>query len=410
MRRALWGSSLPCTVSERTRKGWPVSAAVAALLAMLGIPAVAVAVPNPGTGGSLQGVFCTSASDCFAVGQYTNSKGAGANEALRWNGTKWSLTSTPKPNADSTTLNGVTCTSASNCFAVGYYFNNKVATLNEALRWNGKEWSLLATPDPGGTASLRHENHLNGVACLSASDCFAAGYYTDTAGKRLNEVLRWNGTQWSLSATPDPSGTTGHGVDNELNGISCDSAGDCFAVGQYVNGKGATVNEALAWNGTSWSLIPTPDPGGTISGADDNWLNGVSCTSARRCFAVGYSEGHNEALRWNGKQWSLTPTPDAGGSGNFLRGVACDIGDCLAVGWYYHRKGELNEALRWNGTKWSLSPTPDPSSSAIGSNSLDGVACSSSSDCFAVGTYLKLSAATFVNEVLRWSGTKWSKK
>ncbi len=386
-----------------------VGVVLATLLVMAGFQPVAGAVPTPGSAGGLNGDFCISANDCFAVGQATNRKGVGVNEALRWNGMMWALTATPRPNADSTTLNGITCVSASGCFAVGYYFNNTAATLNEALRWNGTEWSLIGTPDPGGTASLRHQNQLKGVACVSVSDCFAAGNYTGTAGATLNEVLRWNGTKWSLMPTPDPSGTTGKGVDNELNGISCVSASDCFAVGQYVNRMGASVNEALGWNGTKWSLIPTPDPSGTSHGSDVNWLNGVACASAKRCSAVGYSGGRNEALRWNGTRWSLTPTPDPSGSGNFLLGVACASGDCVAVGWYYHRTGELNEALRWHAKRWSLTSTPDPSGTPNASNSLTGVACSSSTECFAVGTYFKDTAGTFVNQILRWNGTNWSK-
>jgi len=42
---------------------------------------------------------------------------------------------------------------------------------------------------------------------------------------------------------------------------------------------------AEAWNGTSWSVQATPDPGGAV----DGYLQGVSCTSPRSsCAAAGY--------------------------------------------------------------------------------------------------------------------------
>ena len=52
-----------------------------------------------------------------------------------------------EPGTSRVTLGGVACTSASNCFAVGYGLGR--GTLVE--QWNGSSWSIVASPNPGGS-------------------------------------------------------------------------------------------------------------------------------------------------------------------------------------------------------------------------------------------------------------------
>jgi hypothetical protein len=40
------------------------------------------------------------------------------------------------------------------------------------------------------------------------------------------------------------------------------------------------------WNGTSWSILPTPNPSDAIA----SYLFGVSCPTVHTCTAVGYYE------------------------------------------------------------------------------------------------------------------------
>ena len=115
---------------------------------------------------------------------------------------------------------------------------------------------------------------LSGVSCSSASACTAVGDYASNA-EAPEETLaeRWNGTQWSLQPTPNP------GPNNELSDISCSSASACTAVGeQFAQGEAGTLAER--WNGTQWSTQTTPNSG-------RSGLEGVSCPSASACTAVG---------------------------------------------------------------------------------------------------------------------------
>jgi hypothetical protein len=384
-------------------------------------------VPKPGKSSVLNGVFCTASDNCWAVGGYTP-RGSELNQILRWNGRKWSLvTGVPSPGGAASghfsVLEGVRCTSARNCWAVGDYYKGG-ADLNQALHWNGAKWSLVPTPTPGGTLS-GDENELFDVVCPSTSSCWAGGEYgTEGANEIiLNEVLHWNGKTWSMVHVPNPGGTAQADV-QAVDGIRCTSTRYCLAVGTYGNLKTLTLaNEALRWNGTRWSKVTTPNPQDIKTPGDVNELIGLGCATASNCWAAG-TDGvfntqtyQNEVLHWNGKKWSQQTTPDPDGTGtgasNQLSALNCiSATSCWAVGSYGSvtaGTGEiLNQALRWNGKKWSLAATPNPAGTANkDENELSSIRCTSPGFCWTVGLQ-ENSGGTERNEALRWNGAKWS--
>jgi hypothetical protein len=269
--------------------------------------------PNPSgaTESRLESVSCTSTSACTAVGSYKNSSGTLVTLAERWNGTSWTIQSTPNPSgATESALRGVSCTSATHCTGVGYHKNSSGSTVTLALRWDGTTWTVQSTPNPAGNPPKKY---LNDVSCISATDCWAAGESTGTVSEGTVALIeRWNGTSWTLQSLSEPP--------VGLKGISCTSATHCTAVGGLT---------ALRWNGTSWAkeAVATP-PSGT--------LTAVSCTSASACTAVGSAV---LVESWNGSAWSLeeaTDPLDVYGSPNIGRffGVSCTAANtCTAAGY-----------------------------------------------------------------------------
>lgn len=353
----------------------------------------------------LLSVACTSSANCWAVGRDDKRSGsASLNQALHWNGSKWSAALTPDPAGTSeaeNSLSSVACTSADDCWAVGSHEKNSVdVSLNQALRWNGRKWSAVSTPVAAGASN----SFLESVACPSADDCWAVGSYVKSSGDTLNQALRWNGRKWSVVSTPDPAGTS----EDELGSVVCTSAENCWAVGGASGNSGATLNEALHWNGSKWSVVSTPDPAGTAN----SHLASVVCTSAKNCWAVGSnfeespSATLNLALHWNGSKWSAVATPNPEGTSkvnNELLSVDCTSADkCWAVGFKDTdtAPAQLNQALRWNGSKWSVVSTPNPAgTSAV--NNLLWVACTAAENCWAVGADGTNDA--LVNQALRWT-------
>jgi hypothetical protein len=255
-------------------------------------------------------------------------------------------------------------------------------------------WSVSSSPNPTGSTG----SHLNGVSCISASSCFAVGYFTTASSPGRVLIERWNGTKWAIVASPVPSGSTG----SYLNAVSCVSAASCAAVGYSYN---STTTNTLAerWNGTKWSVVPSPNPSG-----DDPDLVGVSCTSATNCLAVGFysaSNGSDATLaeRWNGTKWALVASPNPKSSDSYLNGVSCAGATCMAVGVFYGTGAGRTLVERWNGSAWAIVASPNPAGS--GDTYLNGVKCGSATNCVAVGAYASTSDKTLVE---RWNGSAWA--
>ena len=149
----------------------------------------------------LYGVTCVSASDCWAVGDYDSGSLVLQTLIEHWDGTLWAIVSSPNASVTLTnSLTGVTCVSASDCWAVGYYIANKVQTLIE--HWNGTSWAIVSSPN----TVIPQSNGLAGVTCASASDCWAVGYYIN--GSTYQTLIeRWDGTSWAIVSSPNTSAT-----------------------------------------------------------------------------------------------------------------------------------------------------------------------------------------------------------
>jgi len=353
------------------------------VLAIIGVPSTDAGaspswsiVPSPNTSATqandLNGVSCTTASSCTAVGWY-HLPGYDRTLIEQWDGTAWSIVPSPDTSATQTNrLYGVSCTSASACTAVGWYYNSPSdQTLIE--QWNGTTWSIVPSPNTSATQN----NLLYGVSCTSTSACTAVGDYYGGASAAQTLIDQWNGTAWSIVPSPDTSATQS----NQLNGVSCISASTCAAVGGYFTGfyPNALIEQ---WNGTTWSIASSPPT------RYNSQLFGVSCASATACTAVG---GASLIEHWNGTTWSIASSPTTSATQfNLLTEVSCTSAwACTAVGYYFTgTPGSSNTQTlieQWNGTTWSI--VPSPNTSATQSNALVGVSCTSALACTAVGWY-----------------------
>lgn len=369
----------------------------------------------------LEGVFCTSARNCWAVGEREASSGTTVlNQMLHWNGRSWHEASVPNPAGTGSGafnyLFAVRCLNAANCWTVGEYSRNDgISVLGQALHWNGRRWSRVPTPNPAGTKAGGN-NELFDVTCVTSANCWSVGDFGtpfSTHQKLLNLVVHWNGKRWSRVRLANPGGTKATQV-NSLYAVRCGSARNCNAVGQYGTTPGGTLfNEAFHWNGKRWSHTHTPNPGGSSSGRF-NQIAALACGSSSNCWGAG-SYGTNEPtltsrnqiLHWNGKKWTKVTAPNPTiGDDNALYGATCSsTTNCWAVGSSLMSLGAtLNETLHWNGKKWSSVTTPSPGGQI---SELFGVRCTSRSNCWAVG--LKLTTVDdYRNQILHWNGKKWS--
>jgi len=328
----------------------------------------------------LLGVACTAADACAAVG---DSYGTGPDSPLAesFGGTKWSIASTQKaPGPLNSQMLGVSCASTTMCMAVGAINVDTGTGLAEL--WNGSTWTVTPTPNPDNS-----DAQLWSVSCPTTTFCVAVG---DASGKGLGAI--WNGSAWTLAYTAFPSGADS----SALMSVSCPSTTLCFASGWKISG-GAGHGLVEKWNGSTWSVMTTPDPTGDVA----SYLYGISCASTSSCIAVGDGPNasfdyHGYAEKFDGATW--TQTSVTGGSG--LTGVSCVSSTyCVAVG---YDTGPF--ASTWNGTSWSATAVGLPAGSDSGA--FQSVSCTSTTACTAVGNESTSSVQGTLAE--RFDGTNWS--
>ena len=241
----------------------------------------------------------------------------------------------------------------------------------------------------------------SGVDPVSATDGWAVG------GNGNGMVQRFNGTSWSIVPSPDILDHSNPNNYAGLAGVDATSATNALAVGTSTSVSGPTsVAVALRWNGSAWSRQSVPQPAGTTN----NSFNGLKALSASDAWAVGSSgttfTGLSLAEHFNGVSWSAVPTPNPGTRENILTSVAGTASnDVWAVGYYrnlpYGNRIRLPLILHFDGSAWSQVPSPD--SGPGQSTYLYGVAVTSATDAWAVGYGSGQGAF-----VLHFNGSAWS--
>jgi hypothetical protein len=305
---------------------------------------VPLSLPD-GEGGGLFGATCLNGSDCWAVGAVVGSGTGNPTGTLaeHWDGTAWSVVPSPTPSAPGVAgaiLSSVSCTSASSCMAVGYATDSGGNNLTDVVeQWNGSNWTIIPAAATGQAF-----DQLISVQCLSAVNCWAVGnagpvaqmsnflpVFPGAIGDQ-GLVEHWDGSAWSIVPSvsePAPSG-------GYLSGLECVGSTDCWASGATTDSVSGNASGILMehWDGTTWSDVSASVPGSTAPGM----LAGISCLSAASCWAVGstgsFTNGGSGGLveYWNGSSWSVQPSPNVTAF-SFLNSVSClgSVG-CLADG------------------------------------------------------------------------------
>lgn len=96
--------------------------------------------PNPGIFNRFYDVVALAANDVWAVGEFAS---GGVSKTLieHWDGTKWSVVSSPTSRNEYTKLLGVAAVGPNDIWAVGEAGSNTYS-----LHWDGNSWTLVNTP------------------------------------------------------------------------------------------------------------------------------------------------------------------------------------------------------------------------------------------------------------------------
>lgn len=199
-------------------------------------------VPSPNPGGPthnnlLFGVATISVTNAWAVGWYSDGL-VRHTLILHWNGKAWRHMASPNPQGcvPGDELISVSGTSATNAWAVGLFTGCFFLAPQVLIEhWNGKAWRMVRPPKINSLTDL-----LTGVTAISASNAWAVGTVLGGKGFDQTLVLHWNGKSWSRVASPDPGGPANT---HFVTGVAAWSASSIWTVGDY--GPGARTALAL---------------------------------------------------------------------------------------------------------------------------------------------------------------------
>ncbi|HVC79968.1 MAG TPA: hypothetical protein VNL35_05620 [Chloroflexota bacterium] len=350
-----------------------------------------VASPAVSSGSELFNVTALSRDNVWAVGAYGSQTARTLIE--HFDGTRWRVVASPNVGKYANFLYGLAAVSPRDIWAVGTYYtraNTGLRTL--ILHYDGNAWTHVRSPNSGPG-----NNGLGAVTVIPGTNqLWAVGDTTDPHA-HLNRtlILRYNGADWAV--VPSPNVAT---YNNGLGGVAAVSANHAWAVGGYNNTASTyRARLVLEWNGVAWKRAPAP----TGSTTTFNLLSRVIAISAHDVWAVGY-EFTTIAEHFNGSGWSVVPTPKPltpGGGENtaILYDVsAASSTDIWAVGiyyLYYNAGGGATRTLaeHWDGAAWHIVPSPNPDTTGPAtqaqSNMLFGVAAvPGTRQAWAVGRYL----------------------
>jgi hypothetical protein len=272
------------------------------------------------------------------------------------------------------------------------------AGLASAATLRPPAWAIQSTPNPPNSV----DDALPGVSCPGPSQCIAVGLYLNTSGPvDTDQTLaeEWNAastTGWIIQQTPNVSSTTPTG----LNGVSCPTTTRCFAVGSYSTPNLVDHTFAAVWSSGTWTEQTIPDPSG------GGYLVSVSCTSPTACTAAGgyFASAKPLAERWNGSKWTIQSVPKPPSGGEFSAVSCASATYCVGGGGTQNFAGFADV---WDGSTWTEHDPPPPAQGPAWG--VSSVSCVSASNCTAAGGVLTQSQE---DQALAygWNGTAWTEE
>jgi hypothetical protein len=228
-------------------------------------------------------------------------------------------------------------------------------------------------PTEGSSANL------TGVTAVSSSDVWAVGsYFDDGLGRNQNLIEHWDGSSWTIVPSPN-WGSDG----NALGDVTAIAANDVWATGGVSNDALQIAKPYFAhWDGTTWSLVRAWRP----SVATDSTLDGIDANSSGAVFSPGHVFFPHDGIfaqHWTGTRWrplSVVSPPTI----NNLSGVAVnDAGEAWVVG-RTAQNGGADKTLIEHSTGGSFVLDSSPNVTGA-TNDLFGADASPGGDVWAVG-------------------------
>ena len=293
--------------------------------------------PNPDLNNILSGMSADSENDIWAVG--TAAPGA---IGLRFDGSTWISVPMELPNTAS--MSGVSVRAPNDVWAVGDVFDPEQQHFTSVIQhFDGTKWSLVPSPH------FKGGDQLFGVKAIASNDVFAVGGSRSDNQKPLPLIEHFDGSKWTV--IPAPALPKGQSL--ALRNIAATSHSDVWVTGIGPTGQPPAI---MHFDGQQFSNVPFPS-------APEAFLSGLTTIAANDAWVVGGQVSGTLTAHWNGTVWTIVPSPNVPNIGSLLGAVsASSSSDAWAVGCAPCGAdagiGQTILVEHWNGKRWTIHQTP----------------------------------------------------
>lgn len=280
-----------------------------------------------------------SGPELYAAGNFDNAGGVEAQYIARWDGAGWSALAGSEGfwSGGIRTLALYDDGQGEILYAGGSFTEISGVEANRVAKWNGSGWSALIGPGGNGVGQ-GDVNDLEVFDDGSGPALFVGGFFEEAGGIQANGIAKWDGQDWSALVGPGGNGVGEHWV--RAMEVFDDGGGpDLYVGGSFETAGGVTVNNIARWNGSDWSIVDGPSGFG-VDGGEITSLEVFDDGSGPALIVGGGFDtaGGVEAIRiarWDGTEW--TPIEGPAGKGAdmtiwAIRGMHDGIGPALFVG------------------------------------------------------------------------------
>jgi hypothetical protein len=291
------------------------------------------------------------------------------------------------------------------------YPNRVAARSFEAVARRAGTWGTArevpgtAALNQGGSASV------NSVSCASAGNCSAGGDYFDGSGHRQAFVVTERNGTWGTAREVPGTAALNQGGSAVVNSVSCASAGNCSAGGYYSESNADLRPFVVSQTNGTWAkaqrALGTPTPEAFAE------INSVSCASAGNCSAGGDDEAGGFVVgETNGAWGTAQQVPGIAALSDLaIFSVSCaSAGNCSAGG-DARNSNNLDRPFVVNETHgaWGTAQqVPGITALGLGGDELRSLSCGAAGSCSAVGDYYSKASGRQAYVVTETDGT-WGK-
>jgi Immunoglobulin I-set domain len=271
--------------------------------------------------------IATTNNATYVGGVFSTAGGMTANYVAKWDGGVWSPLGSGMNTFGYVRAMAI---SGSNLYAAGQFTSAGGVPAGQVAKWDGNSWMPL------GTNLVGFSSFAKAMAVLG-NDLYVGGVgvFATTGGVQANNIVKWDGTNWS---------PLGSGMNSEVNALVVMN-GRLYAGGSFTTAGGVAANCIARWDGTNWSAL-----GAGLNNSAYALTASGNTLYAGGNFTMAGGSGAGYVARWDGTNWHAL----AGGVNNQVYSLAAEGNDLYAGGKFSMAGGAAAPFIaRWDGSAWS---------------------------------------------------------